>query len=81
MTEEIDYEKAWRGAIYENDAIIRERDELGRAVMKLLANADWRVGGALTPQSKRSDFQSSGYSMVKTRDLASLRDIMEEAES
>lgn len=60
------------------DVLIAENDRLRDVMRKLLANADWRVGGALTPTSKRSDFQSSGYSIVKTRDLASVRDALGE---
>lgn len=56
--------------------VTAERDALRAALKKLLANADWRVGGTLTPESKRSDYQSSGCSTVKTRDLASIRDAM-----
>ena len=60
------------------ERVCKERDALKDVCAKLLANADWRVGGVLTPTSKRSDFQSSGYSIVKTRDLASVRDALGE---
>ena len=79
LTAELNEEKM-RG--YQADQAIAnmaaENERLREVMKKLLVNADWRVGGVLTPTSKRSDFQSSGYSIVKTRDLASVRDALGE---
>jgi len=46
------------------------------AAQRLVAEADFRLGGILSNESKARDIPSTAYSQVKARHLASLRDAL-----
>jgi hypothetical protein len=63
--------------LLEQSALAQERDRVRECAKRLVEHADFKLGGALSADSKAKDIPSNAISNVKARHLAALRDALE----